>query len=177
MEQEATEDIQLMAGMTPSDKPYLRTGITEMWKNRIPWLMFLMLSATFTSMILTSFEDRLAVQTVLIAFIPMLMGTGGNSGAQASTAVIRSLSLGDVEPKDVLKVMWKEWRVALLCGLSKVRECGVRTVARKPPYRYLLAFARHPAALQVEEGVVETASGERSAWYRELTQAFYLEKN
>lgn len=118
MEQEATEDIQLMAGMTPSDKPYLRTGITEMWKNRIPWLMFLMLSATFTSMILTSFEDRLAVQTVLIAFIPMLMGTGGNSGAQASTAVIRSLSLGDVEPKDVLKVMWKEWRVALLCGLS-----------------------------------------------------------
>ena len=118
MDQEATEDIQLMAGMTPSDKPYLRTGITEMWKNRIPWLMFLMLSATFTSMILTSFEDRLAVQTVLIAFIPMLMGTGGNSGAQASTAVIRSLSLGDVEPKDVLKVMWKEWRVALLCGLS-----------------------------------------------------------
>ena len=118
MEQEATEDIQLMAGMTPSDKPYLRTGITEMWKNRIPWLMFLMLSATFTSMILTSFEDRLAVQTVLIAFIPMLMGTGGNSGAQASTAVIRSLSLGDVEPRDVLKVMWKEWRVALLCGLS-----------------------------------------------------------
>ena len=118
MEQEATEDIQLMAGMTPSDKPYLRTGITEMWKNRIPWLMFLMLSATFTSMLLTSFEDRLAVQTVLIAFIPMLMGTGGNSGAQASTAVIRSLSLGDVEPRDVLKVMWKEWRVALLCGLS-----------------------------------------------------------
>ena len=118
MEQEATEDIQLMAGMTPSDKPYLRTGITEMWKHRIPWLMFLMRSATFTSMILTSFEDRLAVQTVLIAFIPMLMGTGGNSGAQASTAVIRSLSLGDVEPKDVLKVMWKEWRVALLCGLS-----------------------------------------------------------
>ena len=118
MEQEATEDIQLMAGMTPSGKPYLRTGITEMWKNRIPWLMFLMPSATFTSMILTSFEDRLAVQTVLIAFIPMLMGTGGNSGAQASTAVIRSLSLGDVEPRDVLKVMWKEWRVALLCGLS-----------------------------------------------------------
>ena len=118
MEQEATEDIQIMAGMTPSDKPYLRTSTTEMWKNRIPWLMFLMLSATFTSMILTSFEDRLAVQAVLIAFIPMLMGTGGNSGAQASTAVIRSLSLGDVEPRDVLKVMWKEWRVALLCGLS-----------------------------------------------------------
>lgn len=118
MEQEATEDIQLMAGMTPSDKPYLRTRITEFWKNRIPWLLFLMLSATFTSMILTSFEDMLAVQAGLVAFIPMLMGTGGNSGAQASTAVIRSLSLGDVEPGDVLRVMWTEWRVAFLCGLT-----------------------------------------------------------
>ena len=118
MEQEATEDIQLMAGMTPSDKPYLRTRITEFWRNRIPWLLFLMLSATFTSMILTSFEDMLAVQAGLVAFIPMLMGTGGNSGAQASTAVIRSLSLGDVEPRDVLRVMWTEWRVAFLCGLT-----------------------------------------------------------
>ena len=118
MEQEATEDIQLMAGMTPSDKPYLRTNTVEMWRNRIPWLLFLMLSATFTSMILTRFEGMLAVQAGLVAFIPMLMGTGGNSGAQASTAVIRSLSLGDVEPRDVLRVMWKEWRVAFLCGLT-----------------------------------------------------------
>ena len=118
MEQEAIEDIQLMAGMTPSDKPYLRTRITEFWRNRIPWLLFLMLSATFTSMILTSFEDMLAVQAGLVAFIPMLMGTGGNSGAQASTAVIRSLSLGDVEPRDVLRVMWTEWRIAFLCGLT-----------------------------------------------------------
>ena len=118
MEQEATEDIQLMAGMTPSDKPYMRASIFEMWRNRIPWLLFLMLSATFTSMILTSFEDMLAVQAGLVAFIPMLMGTGGNSGAQASTAVIRSLSLGDVEPRDVLRVMWKEWRVAFLCGVT-----------------------------------------------------------
>ena len=118
MEQEATEDIQLMAGMTPSDKPYLRTGTAEMWRNRIPWLLFLMLSATFTSMILTKFEGMLAVQAGLVAFIPMLMGTGGNSGAQASTAVIRSLSLGDIETRDVLRVMWKEWRVAFLCGLT-----------------------------------------------------------
>ena len=118
MEQEATEDFEIMAGMTPSDKPYSRTGIMEMWKNRIPWLMFLMLSATFTSMILTDFENMLAAQAGLIAFIPMLMGTGGNSGAQASTAVIRSLSLGDTEPRDVLRVMWKEWRVALICGLT-----------------------------------------------------------
>ena len=118
MEQEATEDFEIMAGILPSDKPYSRSGIFEMWKNRIPWLMFLMLSATFTSMILTSFEDRLAVQAGLVAFIPMLMGTGGNSGAQASTAVIRSLSLGDIEPGDALRVIWRELRVSLLCGLS-----------------------------------------------------------
>lgn len=118
MEQETTEDFEIMAGILPSDKPYSRTGPFDMWKNRIPWLMFLMLSATFTSMILTKFEDMLAVQAGLVAFIPMLMGTGGNSGAQSSTAVIRSLSLGDTEPKDVLRVMWKEWRVALLCGLT-----------------------------------------------------------
>lgn len=118
MEQETTEDFEKMAGMMPSDKPYSRTSAFEMWKNRIPWLMFLMLSATFTSMILTSFEDMLAVLPGLVAFIPMLMGTGGNSGAQASTAVIRSLSLGDVEPGDALRVMWKEGRVAFLCGLS-----------------------------------------------------------
>ena len=118
MEQETTEDIEKMAGMTPSDKPYSRTGPLEMWKNRIPWLMFLMLSATFTSMILTSFEERLAVVAGLIPFIPMLMGTGGNSGAQAATAVIRSLSLGDTEPRDALRVLRKEWRTAVLCGLS-----------------------------------------------------------
>ena len=118
MEQEATEDFEIMAGMTPSDKPYSRTGPIEMWKNRIPWLMFLMLSATFTSMILTSFEERLAVVAGLIPFIPMLMGTGGNSGAQSATAVIRSLSLGDTEPKDALSVLWKEWRTAVLCGLT-----------------------------------------------------------
>ena len=118
MEQETTEDFEKMAGILPSDKPYSRTSTVEMWKNRIPWLLFLMLSATFTSMILTSFEDMLAVQAGLVAFIPMLMGTGGNSGAQASTAVIRSLSLGDTEPGDALRVMWKEWRVSVLCGLT-----------------------------------------------------------
>ena len=118
MEQEATEDIEKLAGMLPSDKPYSRTGIVEIWKNRIPWLMFLMLSATFTSMILTSFEDMLAVQAGLVAFIPMLMGTGGNSGAQASTAVIRALSLGDIEPRDALSVAWRELRVAFLCGVA-----------------------------------------------------------
>lgn len=118
MEQEATEDIEKMAGIKPSDRPYSRTSVLEIWKNRIPWLMFLMLSATFTGMIMTHFEDALAVQVVLAAFIPMLMGTGGNSGSQASTAVIRSLSLGDIEPSDVVKVVWKELRVAFLCGVT-----------------------------------------------------------
>ena len=118
MEAEATEDFEIMAAMTPSDKPYSRTSAFDMWRYRVPWLMFLMLSATFTSIIITSFEDALAAQAVLVGFMPMLMGTGGNSGAQASTAVIRSLSLGDVEPGDVLKVIWKEWRVAILCGLT-----------------------------------------------------------
>ena len=118
MEQEATEDFEVMAGILPSDTPYSRTPILDLFKNRIPWLMFLMLSATFTSMILTSFEDMLAVQAGLVAFIPMLMGTGGNSGAQSSTAVIRSLSLGETETGDALIVMWRELRVAFLCGIA-----------------------------------------------------------
>lgn len=118
MEQEATEDIEKMAGITPSDKPYSRTSVGTIWRNRIPWLMFLMLSATFTGMIVTHFEDALAVQVALAAFMPMLMGTGGNSGSQASTAIIRSLSLGDIEPGEVLSVVWKEIRVAFLCGIT-----------------------------------------------------------
>ncbi len=118
MEAEATEDFEIMAAMTPSDKPYSRTSALDMWKRRVPWLMFLMLSATFTSMIINSFEDALAVQAVLIGFIPMLMGTGGNSGSQASTAVIRSISLGDTEPEDIGRVVWKEFRVGVLCGLT-----------------------------------------------------------
>jgi len=118
MEAEATEDFEIMAAMTPSDKPYSRTSAFDMWRYRVPWLMFLMLSATFTSIIINSFESALAAQAVLVGFMPMLMGTGGNLGAQASTAVIRSLSLGDVEPGDVLRVIWKEWRVAILCGIT-----------------------------------------------------------
>lgn len=118
LEAETTEDFEIMAAMTPSDKPYSRTGTLDMWKYRVPWLMFLMLSATFTSIIINSFESALAAQAVLVGFIPMLMGTGGNSGAQASTAVIRSLSLGDIEPSDALRVMWKELRVSMLCGVT-----------------------------------------------------------
>ena len=118
LEEEATDDFDLMAGISPSDTPYSRAGVVDIWKRRIPWLMFLMLSATFTSMIITHFEDALSRCTVLTGFVPMLMGTGGNSGSQSSTAVIRSLSIGDTEPRDILSVVWKEIRVAVLCGVS-----------------------------------------------------------
>lgn len=107
-----------MAAILPSDKPYLRTGVIETWKARLPWLMLLMLSATFTSVILTSFENALMAFTILTAFIPMLTGTGGNSGTQSSTAVIRALSLGEVEFSDLVSVIFKEIRVAVLCGIS-----------------------------------------------------------
>ncbi len=118
MEQEATEDMEIMAAITPSDRPYMKTSALELWKNRIPWLLLLMISATFTGMIITSFEDALAVQVALTAFIPMLMDTGGNSGSQASVTIIRSLSLGDVEFSDILRVIWKEFRTSVLCGAT-----------------------------------------------------------
>ena len=117
MEDEATEDMEVMAAMLPSDKPYAKEGVFELVKRRIPWLLMLMLSATFTGLIITRFENALAVCTALTAFIPMLMGTGGNSGSQASVAVIRSISLGEVESKDLPWIVWKEIRVAVLCGV------------------------------------------------------------
>lgn len=118
MEEEATEDIQKMAAITPTDKPYLRVSVFETWKSRILWLLLLMVSATFTSMIITSFEDALAIQVALTAFIPMLMSTGGNSGSQASVTIIRALSLDEIEFSDVCKVIAKEAVVGLLCGVT-----------------------------------------------------------
>ena len=118
MEEEATEDMELMGGMTPSEKPYLRSTSFELFKNRIPWLMLMMVSATFTGLIMTSFEDALAAQIALSAFIPMLMGTGGNSGSQSSVTVIRGLSLGELEFSDIGVILWKEIRTALMCGVA-----------------------------------------------------------
>ena len=118
IEQEATEDIEKMAAITPTDKPYMKTGIFETWKKRIPWLLLLMISAAFTGSIITHFEEALATYVVLTAFIPMLMDTGGNAGSQASVSVIRGLSLGEIEYSDTLKVIWKEVRVSLLCGIT-----------------------------------------------------------
>ena len=118
MEAEATEDMEKMAAIVPSDKPYIRTGIFETWKKRIPWLLLLMVSATFTSRILTSFEDALSVCVVLTAYIPMIMDTGGNAGGQASVSIIRGLSLNEIGFSDIWKCVWKEIRVAVLCGLT-----------------------------------------------------------
>ena len=117
IEEETTEDFEKMAAMLPSDKPYLRTGVWETWKARIPWLLILMLSATFTGMILNHYENALAACIVLNAYIPMLSGTGGNSGTQASVAVIRALSLDEVNFPDIFRVIWKELRVSFLCGV------------------------------------------------------------
>lgn len=118
LKKETTEDMEIMAAMMPSDRPYIKTPVVELWKNRIPWLLILMVSATVTGFIITKFEDALAVYVVLTAYIPMLMDTGGNSGSQASVTVIRALSLQELEFKDLFSVVWKEMRVAVLCGLT-----------------------------------------------------------
>ena len=118
MEEEATEDIEKMAAIVPTDKPYFQTGVIETWKHRVPWLLLLMVSATFTGAILGIFENALAANAALTLFIPMLMDTGGNAGGQASVTLIRAMSLGDVEFRDVFKVIWKELRVSLLCALT-----------------------------------------------------------
>ncbi len=118
LQEEATEDMEKMAAIVPSDKPYLKLSVFDIWKNRIPWLLLLMISATFTGSIISAFEGALSACVVLTSFIPMLMDTGGNAGGQASVTVIRGLSLHEIEFKDFFKVMWKEIRVALLCGLT-----------------------------------------------------------
>ena len=118
MEEEATEDIEKMAAMLPSDKPYLKTGIFETWKARIPWLLLLMVSATFTGQIIAGFENALAATAILTACIPMLMDTGGNCGGQASVTVIRGISLDEIEFSDLPRVVWKEIRVGVVCGAT-----------------------------------------------------------
>ncbi|MBR0209848.1 MAG: magnesium transporter [Firmicutes bacterium] len=126
LEEETTEDMEIMAGITPSEKTYFRSSPWELYKHRIPWLLLLMVSATFTGIIITHFENALAAQVVLTAFIPMLMDTGGNSGSQASVTVIRALSLDDVEFADLPVVVWKEIRTAVLCGVSLAAACFVK---------------------------------------------------
>ncbi len=124
MEDEATEDIEMMGGMLPSEKTYLKSSVWELFKNRIPWLLLLMVGATFTGMIINGFES--ALTPALVAFIPMLMGTGGNSGSQSSVTIIRALSLGELEFADLPRVIWKEIRTAVLCGIVLAAVCFVK---------------------------------------------------
>ena len=128
MEEEATEDMEIMAAMIPSEKSYLKSSPVELYKHRIPWLMLLMVSATFTGMIITSFESALALLPALTAFIPMLMDTGGNCGSQSSVTVIRALSLDELELSDVFTVLWKEIRTAVLCGLTLAVLCFAKVL-------------------------------------------------
>ncbi len=128
MEEEATEDMEIMAAMTPSEKSYLKSSPFELYKHRIPWLMLLMVSATFTGMIISSFESALALLPALTAFIPMLMDTGGNCGSQSSVTVIRALSLDELEFSDVFTVLWKEIRTAVLCGVTLAAVCFLKVL-------------------------------------------------
>lgn len=118
LEAEATEDIEKMAAILPTDKPYLRTGVFDTWKKRIPWLLLLMVSATFTSTIITHYENAIGTYAILTAFFPMLMDTGGNAGGQTAVTVIRGISLDEIHMRDIFRVLWKEFRVSLLCGVT-----------------------------------------------------------
>ena len=126
LEEEATEDMEIMGGMLPSEKTYLKSSVFQLFKNRIPWLLLLMVSATFTGMIITSFEGALAAQAALTAFIPMLMGTGGNSGSQSSVTIIRALSLNELRFADLPRVLWKEIRTAVFCGAVLAAVCFLK---------------------------------------------------
>ena len=132
MEEEATEDIEKMAAMLPSDKPYLKTGIFELAKNRIVWLTVLMLSSMITGSILTYYEAAFAALPLLVSFVPMLTGTGGNAGSQSSTTIIRAMTIGDVKPMDILKVIWKEIRVAVVVGIILAGLNFVRLMLQYP---------------------------------------------
>ena len=118
IEEAATEDIEIMAAISPTDKPYVKTGVFETFFKRIPWLLILLISATFTGSIITHYEDALGAAVALTAFIPMLMDSGGNAGAQASVTIIRGLSLSEIKMSDIFRIIWKEFRVSLLCGAT-----------------------------------------------------------
>ena len=127
--EEATEDIELMAAITPTDKPYMKTGVFETWKKRFPWLLVLMLAAVFSSAVITHYENAIGTYAVLTVFFPMLMNTGGNAGSQSSVAIIRAMSLGEITMKNFFRVLWKEFRVSVLCGACLSIVCFIKTMA------------------------------------------------
>ena len=126
--EEATEDMELMAAITPTDKPYLKTGVFETWKKRFPWLLILMLAAIFSSAVITHYESAIGTYAVLTIFFPMLMHTGGNAGSQSSVAIIRAMSLGEITMKNFFRVLWKEFRVSALCGVCLAIVCFIKTM-------------------------------------------------
>ncbi len=128
IEEEATADIEMMAGITPTDKSYMKTGVIETWLKRVPWLAILMISGIFTSMIISHYEEALGTLVILTAFIPMLMSTGGNAGSQSSVAIIRAMSLDEIQPKNFFRVLFKEFRVSLLCGGCLAVVCFLKTM-------------------------------------------------
>ena len=146
MEDEATEDMEKMAAMLPSEHPYMRSTPVEIWKNRIPWLLMLMVSATLTGIVITRFENSLAALPCLTAFIPMLMDTGGNSGSQACVSIIRGISLNEIEFRDLGRVVWKEIRVSVLCGVCLAIACFAKIIVvdmlllKSESVTYLVAF-------------------------------------
>lgn len=126
--EEATEDIEIMAAITPTDKPYLKTGVFETWRKRFPWLLILMLAAVFSSTVITHYENAIGTYAILTVFFPMLMNTGGNAGSQSSVAIIRAMSLGEVTMKNFPRVLWKEFRVSALCGVCLSTVCYIKTM-------------------------------------------------
>ena len=146
IEAEATEDIEIMAAILPTDKPYLKTSVWETWKKRIPWLLLLMVSATFTSTIITHYETAIGAYAILTAFFPMLMDTGGNAGGQTSVTVIRGMSLGEIHLSDIFRVLWKELRVSVLCGITLAAATFLKV--------YAIDFRFH-ASTVLENGTVQ----------------------
>jgi len=129
IDEETDEDISKMAAVTPSDKPYLKTSIWEIWKNRVPWLLLLMISSTFTALIINNYESQLtAISSVLFACVPMIMGTGGNAGSQVSVTIIRSLAVNELTTKDLFKAIWKELRASILLGITLGLACFVKLI-------------------------------------------------
>ena len=128
IEEEATADIEMMAAITPTDKSYMKTGVIETWLKRVPWLAILMISGIFTSMIISHYEEALGTLVILTAFIPMLMSTGGNAGSQSSVAIIRAMSLDEIQPKNFFRVLFKEFLVSLLCGICLAVVCFIKTM-------------------------------------------------
>ena len=146
IQEEATEDIEIMAAMTPSDKSYMKTGVIETCRKRFPWLLVLMLSAIFSSAIITHYESAIGTYAILTAFFPMLMNTGGNAGSQSSVAIIRAMSLDEIGKRDFFRVVWKEFRVSLLCALGLGAVCFLKTMAID--FRFVLEETLPNGAIQ-----------------------------